>query len=70
MNSFKTSNFRIHFDREGRCVVIADIDSLAYDDALTIAEVDSICDRHWGDEKMTNKERIKVIAKSAEFFYR
>ena len=61
----------IFFDIKGiQSVVISKIENLEYDDAFSIAEVDSICDRHVAEENMTNKERIKIITKSAQFFYK
>ena len=70
MNSFKTSQFKISFeDTKIKNIIISRIDDLRYDNGYYISDVDSICDRLFHDGQMTNKERVKIISKAAQFFY-
>ena len=70
MNSFKTSQFLVFFDdAKIKSIVISRLDNLAYEDAYSIAEIDSICARYFDESSMTNEERIKIISKSVRFFY-
>jgi hypothetical protein len=67
MRSFTTANFIVYFDSDG--VTIANRENCSYSEARNLIEVDSICEDLFYSGELNRKERVKILSKSAEFFY-